>query len=325
MKERMHDLDVLKGIGIIMVVFGHAIPRGAVWNLIYACHMPLFIFCSGLLTGQTLKWIRLAKIMISYILMAVFCTGVYYCIFESGNIIYIKQTIYNVLVGGFSPSHGIYPVEALWFLPCLCLTTLLFYLIKLIPHQLTRHLTVILGTAAGVFLTNNRDQIPMYYNLDISLLVLPFFYIACYYGACLRQKMIELGKLLRMVSLGVLAAYVICAMLNGEVNIFRGMYGRSVFLYYISGFLGIAWLWSVSALLANRNGVAKCILQKVGRHTLLIMGTHQLLLVFLRQKCGIEGGYVLLLLTPLVIAVTFGISCLIAYMSKLTSRRKKND
>lgn len=61
MKQRILYLDALKGIAIFLVVLGHVIAwqypqanfaednkRFLLWNIIYAFHMPLFMFCSGL-------------------------------------------------------------------------------------------------------------------------------------------------------------------------------------------------------------------------------------------------------------------------------------
>ena len=40
---RLNQFDILKGIGIILVMFGHAIlGNGLIHNLIYGFHMPLF-------------------------------------------------------------------------------------------------------------------------------------------------------------------------------------------------------------------------------------------------------------------------------------------
>lgn len=48
-KERISSIDILKGIGIILVMLGHALPHDSfVRTLIYTFHMPLFFWCSGL-------------------------------------------------------------------------------------------------------------------------------------------------------------------------------------------------------------------------------------------------------------------------------------
>lgn len=49
--HRNDNLDVLKGLGILLVVIGHSEyvlrGKGELFNLIYSVHMPLFFLISG--------------------------------------------------------------------------------------------------------------------------------------------------------------------------------------------------------------------------------------------------------------------------------------
>lgn len=92
MKERVKYIDSLKGIAILLMVMGHVIawqfsdwqvalndePRNTmlVWRLIYSFHMPLLMFCSGLVAlhvkeytwnviGQTL-WKRVCTLLLPF-------------------------------------------------------------------------------------------------------------------------------------------------------------------------------------------------------------------------------------------------------------------
>lgn len=48
MKQRLYQFDILKGIGIILVMIGHAVPSdGLIHHWIYGFHMPLFFVGSG--------------------------------------------------------------------------------------------------------------------------------------------------------------------------------------------------------------------------------------------------------------------------------------
>lgn len=47
MGRRLTHIDFLKGIGIILVLFGHLPINGTMHMLIYSFHMPLFFFSSG--------------------------------------------------------------------------------------------------------------------------------------------------------------------------------------------------------------------------------------------------------------------------------------
>lgn len=46
--KRIEWLDVLKGIGILFVIWGHGLVKNTVlYNMIWSVHMPLFFYASG--------------------------------------------------------------------------------------------------------------------------------------------------------------------------------------------------------------------------------------------------------------------------------------
>lgn len=45
--ERNESLDILKGIGILLVIIAHTFGMGHLWDIIYVFHMPLFFLVSG--------------------------------------------------------------------------------------------------------------------------------------------------------------------------------------------------------------------------------------------------------------------------------------
>jgi fucose 4-O-acetylase-like acetyltransferase len=68
MRQRLEYIDALKGFAILLVVMGHVIPWSfesldavtsmsptpiLLWKIIYSFHMPLFMFISGFLFGQS--------------------------------------------------------------------------------------------------------------------------------------------------------------------------------------------------------------------------------------------------------------------------------
>ena len=88
---RFDAIDSAKGIGIILVVFGHAwrgafgaglIPNtvlfGAIDAGIYAFHMPLFFFLSGLLFLETLRKYDMGKLLKGRV-TRLLCSGPWPC------------------------------------------------------------------------------------------------------------------------------------------------------------------------------------------------------------------------------------------------------
>jgi len=70
-KKRNEIIDILKGMAILAVIFGHAVQRGLVtnygntigWKIVYSFHMPLFILLSGFtlyISTQSydFKWVK---------------------------------------------------------------------------------------------------------------------------------------------------------------------------------------------------------------------------------------------------------------------------
>ena len=48
LSKRLPWIDVLKGIGIILVVIGHVYSGTTIYNWLYSFHMPLFFLAAGL-------------------------------------------------------------------------------------------------------------------------------------------------------------------------------------------------------------------------------------------------------------------------------------
>lgn len=53
MKERNVTIDIMKGIGIILMVVGHSGYPSFLRNFIYTFHMPLFFMISGYLITES--------------------------------------------------------------------------------------------------------------------------------------------------------------------------------------------------------------------------------------------------------------------------------
>lgn len=78
---RLKQYDILKGIGIILVMFGHAIsPNTYLSYLICGFHMPLFFICSGVFYKDVPVWQGLKKdfkgLLVPWFAFVLFCAFV---------------------------------------------------------------------------------------------------------------------------------------------------------------------------------------------------------------------------------------------------------
>lgn len=122
--NRQKYLDVAKGIGILLVVLGHASLKNAyVISYIYSFHMPLFFIIAGMLLqitsasnrpyGSVVKG-RLYSIMLPYLVFSIIYTLLDIILKDEYTLVNLKATI---CLQGSGP---------LWFLPTLFISELLF-------------------------------------------------------------------------------------------------------------------------------------------------------------------------------------------------------
>ena len=57
-KQRLEYIDIIKGIGIFLVVLGHVTTNQNAYHFIYAFHMPLFFIIEGMFLHDKPGFIR---------------------------------------------------------------------------------------------------------------------------------------------------------------------------------------------------------------------------------------------------------------------------
>ena len=154
-KQRLPYWDNLKGILILLVVFGHLLqflPGGsetAVYKWIYSFHMPLFVFCSGRMASFAPKKILLS-LLLPYVLLQVVC-----CLCTG-------QTVQLIT-----------PYWMLWYLPALAVWRFSIPLLNLAPKKAAPVVVLLLmaiGCAVGYI-----DQIGYTFTLSRIFVFMPYF------------------------------------------------------------------------------------------------------------------------------------------------------
>lgn len=129
LSERVEWLDVMKGIGIILVVLGHVYKNEVVFHWIYCFHMPLFFWVSGYAykrrtVGADIRR-RIQTILIPYFSFGIM-ELIYWQLFERRfrpSDLNFKEAVKGLLGGWFD--YLDFNVQ-LWFLPCFFLSVVLF-------------------------------------------------------------------------------------------------------------------------------------------------------------------------------------------------------
>ena len=112
--KRLADIDIAKGIGIILVVLGHLLSEsgGVLHDWIYSFHMPLFFVLSGITLSPGRSLTKLAfRTLIPYLVWSVAAT-----IYE---IICSAQIWKSILFVNSINTLSTYGIAPFWFLPAL--------------------------------------------------------------------------------------------------------------------------------------------------------------------------------------------------------------
>ena len=125
-RKRIPFFDLLRGVGIILVVFGHVTHDMPVREFIYGFHLPLFFFLSGTLfrdrdLARFTPFIRkkARSLLIPYVVFGL--VSLFWYLIVEIRIRPIDATLSQMLLGLVYGAYTkwIWFNGALWFLPCL--------------------------------------------------------------------------------------------------------------------------------------------------------------------------------------------------------------
>lgn len=184
-KKFFEEINILKGICVLLVVIGHVLTQSKTDNfiidkifqivgiIIYSFHMHTFFFMSGFLSCKTLKYKfeekekyirkRCCRLMLPYFVMGIIYTPLKIILSAYSRSEFSVTDIWKIFVGNN-------PDGALWFLYSLfVISTISCLIVK------NENLNYILGITCGLYILS------FIYKSDIillrSLLIYPFFFV----------------------------------------------------------------------------------------------------------------------------------------------------
>ena len=265
-KSRLEFVDIAKGIGIMIVCFGHSGAEDVVISWIGGFIVPLFFILSGYMykdkgipVGKDL-YNKGKKLLKPYFFFSVVLLLIY------------KRFAWNDIVGVFYSRYCLYTYHApdniffmkatnspMWFLTAMFATFPLFYIImKNEKYIKWIALSYLLITWGCTFL-----PILLPWSLDVVFIMAIFMYI----GVLFRRQENLLNKPSYIYWL-IIAAFLILCKVNGEPNPSVRELGHSLLLYMITGVLGsISMMWICKHL---EGKPLSGLLADIGRHTLVI-------------------------------------------------------
>lgn len=276
--NRIQWIDNAKFIGIFLVVLGHLpIPEYAI-NFIYSFHMPLFFFISGYLYDVKkydtfLKFLkhRSKQLLVPYVSFNVI-TYLFWLFVgrKFGNDSSADISVLTPIIGMFyGTDTGNYLIHcgSLWFLPCLFLVEIIYYLCK----QWNRYLVLILFLIVG-YVNFKIDHIMLPWSFDVALVAI-FFYILADILREFINKSIEIKVVYKLfICLVAFVLLIFQINFNGRSDMSSNTYNN--YLIFLSAAIsGTVLVIYFSSLISELTG-RLIIVEYFAKNTLIILALH---------------------------------------------------
>lgn len=279
--SRIKWIDMAKGVGILLVIVAHLQPSFFL-NEIYTFHMPLFFFLSGwVFHVDKYNFLQFVKRKVKTILIPYFLLGIPMILFTFIQMNVDKEVEYSGAYGSVIVDFLLQRrLWTIWFLACLFFTNILFYAIARIfkNNMIIQGIVVLALATLGLFYYRNGGK-PLFWNLDVCLTALPFFYggyllkkINFFKVQLLRKDKFSLLYFIMFLMINITSGIATRSISGHGLEMFYSQYGFEP-LTYLSAFTGILWV----IILCNAIYVPK--IAYLGKHSLVYFSWHQVILI----------------------------------------------
>lgn len=327
-KERIHYIDIAKGIAMILVILGHTkklVSPTIVWWL-YTFHMPLFFMLSGMVFNpdkyKTFKEMFKAKfksLIIPYISFCLILWFWEYIVKRPTN--FLNDKTFDKFLGIFLGERGGTYYLSMWFIPALFLSEILLYILNKVLKNKKIFFTIssMIPAVLGCIIIKNINR-GVYWSADLVPTAISFMTVG-YFLKTYREK-IQFGKcknaiiMIMMIAINIFVGYINYKN-SGKADLYELNIGNSVY-FYVSALSG-AFAVILFCKLLN-----KCrILEYIGRNSLIYYAFHKTLfvnpLLVIVKTIAKQGGVFTSKLVQLLIVFSF--TCIgLAIMSNIIEK-----
>lgn len=345
--SRIKSIDIAKAIGIFLIVLGHTLTFGNFRKFIYAFHVPLFFFLSGICFSKkdniTFLKKRLKSLYLPYIIMSILSILIYFFMGRylgentSKN---IWDNIWGMLYA--NPNLGnMQWNQPLWFLPCLFIQLFIINILENIiknkkNKQMIRILFIAVLTVLGYTLSAIKIYLPL--QLEAAICMMIFTYLGIFIKEN-KEKLTnsKLYKTFKNKKYLYLIFFIItvgiCCLLvynNETVSVMQDKYGNYL-IYFVVSILMITNIMIISKTIdkiwKNQN-----IISWIGQSTLIILLLHKFPVLFFQYICpGIknllnQSDTIINNILAIAITVVVIVMCMICkYILDIIMRRIQDD
>lgn len=278
MVKRERYIDIAKGVGILLMIFGHTmgtINKLHIW--IYSFHMPLFFIIGGILMYEKFQDEKysvgrsigkeLGKMGFPYL----FWGCVLIVFYTALNIVSHQPLQLSSRIVRLISLRGI---DSLWFLPAYFLSMSLF---KLTKKNLPSRIVIAAFAICGIFLFRNINE--PYMDVPYKVLLGYIFIMSGYYMKAFNFDQIGNDKIWLNIILFLLGLDL--AFLNGPVEMTVGSLGNPV-LFLICAMITSLCVVRLSKRLEKKSAAIIDGIIYYGKNSMILLVTNNLIIECIR-------------------------------------------
>lgn len=321
MTERIKFIDLARGMCIMLVVLCHINRRydmyPELFKILSTFSMPLFFFLSGLFFKEYENFLgflkrKTNKLLIPFLFFYLITS------FLMPNLLYqFGYTIKYTQSLGISGLWAFLDKErffngSIWFLWCLFLLNIIFYLIYMVAQRTTKPLPVLLLVGAllgGLGMACSINGVNLRGFLDTALTASPFFCIGYVFRN--HTRILYDNSFDKYLSVIIIICAVITVVGGGRSSYVANNFGMHPLLVYLRGLSGTLFIVFLAKYLKNLPFISYW-----GRYSIMVLLTHGLLLqvyIPIMKKLHLGDGLSVVLL---LIVTMFSYNLIIPLMKK---------
>lgn len=274
---RLNQFDILKAIGIILVIVGHTLDYNIMRNVIYSFHMPLFFLVSGYFfkVKEPIPPIRkisrrlLLPYLISAAIIAILSSVILYIKNPTFDIHYLLNWLQSIAYGnGVTDGTQFQSIGPLWFLLALFWGTIILHLIIQSAKYISPIFIALLCVIISLYLSQHKIRLP--FSVLQGMLAVGYLYI----GYLIKQHhpSIILNSKLNLIP--IVAIWII-SFKSGYLSLVQ-CYANPELLALTGALCGTYLAYAASNSIAQKESKLCSILTNLGRMTLLILCVHSI-------------------------------------------------
>ena len=261
--KRLDYIDFAKAFGMLLIVWGHIRLGGWSNAFVYAFHIPLFFFLSGMVFSKKrypdfksffLK--RISSLIKPYVVFSVLTWFVWaaFSYATHANVDSYWMPLAETFIAQGSGGFLVHNVP-LWFVTCLFVVEIVYYFIADMKRIWIIAITVAMATVSYLAINNLEcfDVTLLPWNIEVAMLAIPFYAAGHWIVKSKSHKgimdMVNSHKYMSMILI-VLLVYIVYvgSQYNGSISFGHANLGRNVFVAYGCGFAGTL-MWMMGCIL----------------------------------------------------------------------------